>query len=139
MKNYQIVVDTNVVISGVRSKDGASALLLERIGQANFTLNISIQLFLEYEEKLHEKTNLEKDEIEKLLAFIFGHATIYESVTRRRPLLSDADDEMIAELALEAKCDAIVTYNKRHFKEIEKFGIEVLNAKECLQQIGVIT
>jgi hypothetical protein len=35
-------------------------------------------------------------------------------------------------------CDAIVTYNKRHFGNVEKFGLIVLSPKEFLAEIGVL-
>ena len=35
--------------------------------------------------------------------------------------------------------DSIITYNKRHFKNVEKFGLRVLDPKEFLTEIGVIS
>ena len=55
---YQIVLDTNVILSAVRSGSGASAALLRRlaINAANerdeFTVCLSVTLALEYEEIL---------------------------------------------------------------------------------------
>jgi predicted nucleic acid-binding protein len=44
----------------------------------------------------------------------------------------------VLEVAVAAGCDAIVTYNKRDFKDIERFGLRVLDPKELLTEIGVI-
>jgi len=45
---------------------------------------------------------------------------------------------MVLELAVTAACDAIVTYNVRHFEGAEKFGLKIMTAKELLQQIGAL-
>ena len=56
-----------------------------------------------------------------------------------RPRLKDPDDEMILELAVGASCDYIVTYNKADFPGVEKFGVELVTAKELLQKIGALS
>ncbi len=50
--------------------------------------------------------------------------------------MRDAGDEFVAELAVAARADAILTYNVRDFKGIEKFGIEVVTPKDFLVAIG---
>jgi len=58
---------------------------------------------------------------------------------RWRPFLPDVGDECFLELAVAARADAIVTYNKRHFPDVfEKFGVKVLDAREFLLSIGVL-
>lgn len=49
---------------------------------------------------------------------------------------NDPKDEMVLELAVAAGCDTIVTYNKRDFRGVEKFGIRLLTAQEFLQELG---
>jgi len=52
-----------------------------------------------------------------------------------RPFLTDANDELVLELAVSAKCQYIVTHNIRDFKGTEKFGIQAISPKEFLQII----
>ena len=47
---YHIVIDTNVIIAAMRSKRGASNLLLQLLGTGDWQADISIPLVLEYEE-----------------------------------------------------------------------------------------
>jgi predicted nucleic acid-binding protein len=50
--------------------------------------------------------------------------------------LTDADDEMVLEAAINGRADAIVTHNKRDFvPATERFGIEVLSPAELLERI----
>ena len=51
MQCYQIVIDTNVFLSALRSNQGASFLLLTLIGgNSLFEINLSVPLVLEYED-----------------------------------------------------------------------------------------
>lgn len=52
MKVYQIVLDTNVLIAGLRSSRGASYKLLTILKDAKFQVNISNALLFEHEEIL---------------------------------------------------------------------------------------
>ena len=53
-----------------------------------------------------------------------------------RPYLKDRKDDMFLELAVESESDYIITYNKRDFEGIEKFGIRIITPKEFLKVIG---
>ena len=55
-----------------------------------------------------------------------------------RPFLRDPRDDMVLELAVEAECDAILTYNQRDFAGVEQFGLRANTPKEFLQEIGEI-
>lgn len=48
----EIVLDTNVLVAAWRSKRGASYELIRSIGTADWRLNISVALALEYEDIL---------------------------------------------------------------------------------------
>lgn len=57
-KPYQIVVDTNVLVAGLRSNRGASYKLLTILNDARWQVNISTTLIFEYEEIL-KRSSLE--------------------------------------------------------------------------------
>jgi predicted nucleic acid-binding protein len=48
-------------------------------------------------------------------------------------------DRLILKVAVAGSCDAIITYNKRHFKNADKFGLKILDPREFLIEIGVIS
>jgi predicted nucleic acid-binding protein len=53
-----------------------------------------------------------------------------------RPMLSDANDEMILEVAANGQADAIVTFNRKHYgKAPARFGIKLLTSAEALLRI----
>ena len=43
---------------------------------------------------------------------------------------------MVLELAVVARCDFIITYNKKDFHGTRQFGIKTLSPKEFLERIG---
>ena len=55
-----------------------------------------------------------------------------------RPFLPDPSDDLILEVGVAGKCDAIISYNKRHFKNIERFGLRIIDPREFLIEIGVL-
>ncbi len=46
---------------------------------------------------------------------------------------------LVLEVAVAAECDCIVTYNKSNFSGVERFGIEILDAREFLESIGELS
>ncbi|PSB18209.1 hypothetical protein C7B65_16010 [Phormidesmis priestleyi ULC007] len=53
MSNPQIVIDTNVIVSGLRSKRGSAFRLLTLVDTGLFDIHLSVPLVLEYEEVLY--------------------------------------------------------------------------------------
>lgn len=48
----QVVIDTSVIVAGLRSRNGSAFRLLELIGSEQFDIHLSVPLVLEYEEVL---------------------------------------------------------------------------------------
>jgi len=55
-----------------------------------------------------------------------------------RPLLKDAKDDHVLELAVEARCTSIVTYNKRDFEGAEQFGLVIETPLEFLKRLELL-
>lgn len=141
MKSIQIVLDTNVLYAGLRSRRGASFKLLKQLETGRFELNLSVPLVLEYEEVLLRKEstlNFTPNEIGKLLDYLCRIANLHEVHFLWRPILNDPKDDMILDLAVRANCQYIVTYNIRDFTGVSQFGVQAINAQEFLKKIEVI-
>ena len=139
MVKSQIVIDTNVIFSALRSQRGASYKLLMLVGQANFEIHLSVPLLLEYEDvtkRLLGQIPLTEDEINDILDYLCGMAKQQEIFFLWRPFLQDAKDDMILEVAVSGECEIIVTYNKKDFVGVEQFGLQVMTPKEFLETIG---
>jgi predicted nucleic acid-binding protein len=55
-----------------------------------------------------------------------------------RPFLPDPKDDLLLELAVAARCQAIVTYNVRDFVGCDRFGIAVQEPGPFLSGLGVL-
>ncbi|PSB05270.1 putative toxin-antitoxin system toxin component, PIN family [Merismopedia glauca] len=138
----QIVLDTNVLVAGLRSRRGSSFQILSLVGTGKFDIHLSIPLVLEYQEVLHrELPNLyiTAEDIENLVAFHCSVATRHQIFFLWRPYLPDPKDDMVLELAVKARCDSIVTYNTRDFVGLERFGLTAIGPVELLRIIGVLS
>ena len=141
MKKYKIVIDTNVIVSALKSRNGYSFKLLSIIDDKRFQISISVPLILEYEDAIKReksKIGLNNEDIGDILDYIcyVGEKRIIYYLWR--PYLSDPKDDMILELAVESESDIIITFNKVDFKGVDKFGIKLLTPKEFFRLIGEI-
>jgi len=53
-----------------------------------------------------------------------------------RPFLRDPKDDMVLEVAVAGRCSHIVTFNKKNFDGVDRFGITVLTPQRFLNMIG---
>ena len=132
-------MDTNVLVSALRSSKGASFKLLSLIDAGKFSLCISVPLVLEYEASIKKEaraTRLTVADLDAVIDYICHVAGHYKVYYLWRPFLRDPKDDMVLELAVISGADAVVTYNKVDFKGIEQFGVKIVSPKDFLKQIG---
>ena len=136
----KIVIDTNVLVAALRSRRGASFKLVSFLPNDKFSIAISVPLVFEYEDALKrpETAAITKQDIGDFVDFLCEIGHHQEIFFLWRPFLPDPADDHVLEVAVAAGCDAIVTYNKRDFKGIDKFGLRVLDPRELLSEMGVI-
>src|SRR5262245_58943033 len=138
----QIVLDTNVLVTALRSRRGAAFRLVSLLPAASFEINLSVPLVCEYEEALPQHQHaMERTttDMEDLLHCLRHIAHFHEIFFPWRPTLADPKAEMLLELAVKARCQYIVTYNTRNFRGAEQFGIAVVTPKAFLEAIGVLS
>jgi putative PIN family toxin of toxin-antitoxin system len=138
----RIVIDTNVLISGLRSRNGASFKLLTLLGLDRFVVSVSVPLVLEYEETskfFSRKFRLSHKDIDDIIDYLCSISEHRKIHFLWRPVLRDPSDDMVLELAVESESKYILTYNKKDFRGAEKFGIDVVTPKEFLIQIGELS
>ncbi|MDP2181000.1 MAG: putative toxin-antitoxin system toxin component, PIN family [Actinomycetota bacterium] len=138
--SQRVVIDTNVIISGLRSRKGASFRILRMIGSAEFEIALSVPLALEYEEVAKRESaelGLSHADVDVLMEYWCGIAHLQDIHFLWRPVLRDLEDDHVLELAVEAGCALIVTHNVRDFAGSEAFGVTAIRPGEFLRRIGV--
>lgn len=139
MPVYQIILDTNILVAGLRSRRGIANRLLMQLDDARWEINVSTALALEYEDVLKRPGMVEgttHEEIDVLIDGICSIARRHNIFYLWRPLSSDPKDDFLIELAATANADFIITYNPRHLRPAEQFGVRLLTPKEFLQLLG---
>ena len=140
----RLVLDTDVFLAGLRSRRGASRLLLRAGLTEHYHWLMSPALFLEYEAVVTRPENLRAlqwtDEDADLL--LSGIAEVIRPVSFDflwRPQLKDAGDEMVLETAVNGQANALVTFNVRHFQPAAgHLGISLLRPGELLARYSEI-
>jgi putative PIN family toxin of toxin-antitoxin system len=143
MAPVPIVLDTNVLVAGLRSRRGASFRLLSLVGRSDaFQVCLSVPLVLEYEAVLKRQSRdlgLKHDDIDTVLDYLCSVGSHHEIFYLWRPVLRDPRDDFVLELAVTAGCDTILTFNTRDFEGAERFGVRTERPREFLQRIGVLS
>jgi putative PIN family toxin of toxin-antitoxin system len=138
----KLVIDTNIVVSAMRSPRGASAALLVAARGGRVTMLANVALALEYEAtcRLAEHRLASGLDLEQVGIFVDAVIAMVEPVESHfvwRPQLRDPSDELVLEAAVNGHADAIVTFNRRDFGAIpQRFGIELLMPAEAPRRIG---
>lgn len=127
----KVVLDTDVVIAAVLSERGASRQLLLRVVDGLLPAVVSVPLMLEYEAVLKRPTHLQASgltvgDMEIILDQLAASMQPVDLYFLWRPLLRDAEDDMVLETAVNSGADMIVTFNTGDFGDVPgRHGIEV--------------
>ncbi len=136
-----LVLDTSALVAGVRSPQGASAEILQRILKGQLQAACSVPLFFEYEAVLLRPEQLSAagaspSDITNLLNALASVIVPVEVQFLWRPQLRDAADDMVLEAAVNAQAPVIVSFNIRDFMpQISQFGIRVMTPGDFLKGV----
>ena len=133
----RIVLDTNILVAAFRSKRGASNALLSKVGTSIFEIALSVPLMFEYEDVLaRPEFAFDPMQVDAVLDYLAAVGLEQQIHFLWRPFLKDPKDDMVLELALNAKCSHVVTFNIKDFKGSQQFGIEAIAPKDFLALLG---
>lgn len=120
IRDMKLVLDTDVLIAGLRSPGGASAELLRMARRRQFTPVVSVPLVLEYEAVATlpqhlAAAELSREDAQAVIDVFVGMSEWTRIYYLYRPSTKDPADEMVLEAALNAGADAIVTFNRKDY------------------------
>jgi putative PIN family toxin of toxin-antitoxin system len=138
------VFDCNVWIAGLRSRQGASFVILQAIQRQLIFGAVSAALFLEYLDVMGREANREafwasEAEVEAILVTLADRLVPVPIYFQWRPQLRDPNDEMVLECAINASASGIVTFNQRDFlPAATQFGIELVQPKDLVRRYDLV-
>lgn len=139
-----VVIDCNIFISAILSKDGMAREVLKSIFQDKIIPQMGQKLYSEYEdvlsrEEIIKQSKLTADEIDELLNAFMNASIWVDSYYLWRPNLKDESDNHLIELAVASNSNYIITHNKKDFENSElQFDIEIVTAYEFLQKENLL-
>lgn len=137
----KVVLDTDVLIAGLRSPSGASAEIIRLARRGELTLMASVSLFMEYEAKCTLPIHYQAAGLTAVEADIFINtlASMIKPVKTHylwRPQLRDPADEMVLEAAVNGGAQALVSFNQKHFGLTpQRFGIQLMLPSQFLRSL----
>ena len=136
----RVILDTNVIVSALRSRSGASFALLSALDEGQFEIALTLPLYLEYRDVLGRKgmvsSSLNADDILAICRGLAELAHLQDVYYLWRPLVKDPRDDLVLEAALASSSRYIVTHNIRDFtgKKIESsLEFEIVTPKAFLE------
>jgi len=137
----KVVFDTDIIVAALRSATGGSNAVLREVAHERLVPLVTPALFLEYEAVLKRPEQrlahgLELRDIDRFLSTLASACEAVEVSFQWRPQLTDPNDEMVLEAAVNGRADALVTHNVRDFaKGATRFGSRVLRPGELLKEL----
>jgi putative PIN family toxin of toxin-antitoxin system len=129
----KIVLDTNVMVSGLLTPFGPSGEIVRMIFSGELTLHIDARILSEYTDVLHRpKFKFNKEHIGILINFIkqYGQFTASSPLKNRLP---DPDDEPFLEVASTGIVKSLITGNKKHYPSSVIKGITIFSPSEFIE------
>ena len=141
MMLMRVVLDTSVIVAGLRSRLGTSNRLLVAVAQGRVRSLVTTAVFLEYEAVLLRAehrlaTGMSEADVAGFLAALAAAAEPVEISFRWRPQLRDPADELMLEAAVNGRAAALVTHNLADFSAVApRFAVRVLTPSKALKEL----
>lgn len=129
-----IVVDTNIIISGLISPNSSSGIILKLILSGKIKPGIDSRIISEYREVLlRKKFSFDRESVDHILEEIEsdGIKIISEPLDISLP---DKDDLPFLEVAVAGNIKVLVTGNRKHFPKNNYKQVEIFSPAEFIKE-----
>lgn len=135
----KIVLDTCVLVSAARSRNGASFALVASLPDPRFQICLSVALYTEWQAVLSRAEHLPPGtDADMALAFaryLASTAHLQDVHFLWRPFLRDPVDDMVLESAIASGANTIVTHNLKDFARAASLGVHAKTPSQFLKTL----
>jgi putative PIN family toxin of toxin-antitoxin system len=138
----RIVLDTNVLVSGLLTPFGASAQIVRMVASGQLVICRDARILSEYEEVLRRpKFEFAETAVAALIDQIEGEGISFATAPLAKPL-PDRDDEPFLEVAVAANVETpddpvpLITGNSKHFPQESRQGVQVVSPRFFVEHYG---
>ena len=140
LRMLRVVLDTNVFISGIKSKKTPPGQILDVWRAQKFVLVTSPQLLIEIQEVLLRPIILQllhktPSDVTAFIQTLYQKSYVTEGNLELTLLSVDPDDNIILACAEEGMATHVVTGNKKHFPFMDYKGIKIVSPREFLSEL----
>jgi uncharacterized protein len=130
-----VVLDTNVVVSGLMSETGKPGKIIDLALENRFQVAYDDRILSEYEDVLaRPELRIRPARARAIIAHIELTGQQIDSGALPLEGFQDPDDLPFAEVFITAKAQALVTGNLRHFSPLVERGFAVCSPAQFLEQ-----
>ncbi len=130
----KVVVDTNVIVSGLLSPFGGPAEIIQMASSGTLQLCYDARILSEYQAVLRRpKFRFDETHVDAFLDQVKagGHWVAVKPLAKRLP---DPDDEPFLEVALAAEARCLITGNSKHYPAPRREGMPVVSPTKFLER-----
>lgn len=134
----RVVLDTNVLISGIIQKSGFPYKVVKSWEKDNLILITSLTMIEEAKKvlnypKIKEKFGLEEDEIKQIILNLARYSTLIDNPPTLDVIKEDPEDNKVLSVAIEGKADYIVSGDS-HLLGLKSYkGIEIITPRRLCE------
>jgi len=130
-----VVLDTNVVVSGLLSETGKPGRILDLALENRFQVAYDDRILGEYEDVLaRPELRIRPARARAVIAYMELTGQQIDASALSPDGFDDPDDLPFAEVFLTANADALVTGNLRHFAPLVEKGLAIFSPARFLEQ-----
>jgi len=131
----RIVLDTNVLVSGLHNPNGAPGRIIDLILGARIQVLYDDRILAEYLDVLaRPKLAIEPSLAQAVVGYMRLSGERVLALTLDKDTLPDPDDLPFAEVAITGNADMLVTGNMKHFSRLKERDVTVLSPAQCLER-----
>ena len=133
----RVVIDTNVMVSGVLNPHGSPGRIIDALLAETITVLHDDRILSEYRQVLLRPAfGFARSDVEALLDFVES-AGEHISAGAFSLVLPDPDDLPFLEVAISGRADALITGNSRHFRPKHgKHDVLIIAPADYMRQYG---
>lgn len=129
----RIVLDTNVIISGLLNPRGIPGQIVRWVTSGKLTLCFDARILTEYREVLSRSKFAFHPELAAAILEKVEYGGLRVAATPLTTRLSDESDEPFLEVALAGAAECLVTGNVKHYPEDRCRGMKVVSPREFVE------
>lgn len=133
-----IVIDTNVLVSGLLGPHGPPARVIDAVVTGRATVLFDSRIIDEYREVLaRPRFSFDQQHVAAILDLMTSTGRLV-TPPPLRVNLPDPDDAPFLEVAIAGAADFLITGNLRHFPAAARGGIRVVSPRQWLNEMRAL-